>query len=544
MALTTLLLFSAVVLILAYFTYGKFVYKKFQLNNKREAPSHTYEDGVDYVPSKPIVVLGHHFASIAGAGPIVGPIIAVTFGWIPAVIWILLGGIFFGAVHDLGSLAASLRNQGKSIGVIIQNNIGKDGKRLFILFSFSTLILIIGVFADIIAKTFVSNPGVASASILFIILAIAFGTVNRFLGKDKRAFAIISVIGVVLMYYFVYLGMQLPFSLDYQSWIYVLLGYAFIASVTPVSMLLQPRDYLNSFLLYGLILSAVIGVFIANPEIQMSTEIHVNADNLGYLFPVLFVTIACGAISGFHSLVASGTTSKQLDKEGDAKVVGFGGMLIESFLAIISVGAVIVLSRGEYLERIGTEGPVSLFANGLGNMISSMGISEQFAVGFVALTVSAFALTTLDTCTRLARFTLQEYFEDVKSPIGAKISQNRYVSTSVVVFLSILLLASGSFTTLWPIFGSANQLLAALALLTIAVWLMRQKINATFVTIPMFFMFTVTLTSLGLFAWKNFQNQVYVLSIIAGLLFLLSLALIGLATKSLKKELVEPEKLG
>ncbi|SMD41829.1 carbon starvation protein [Aquiflexum balticum DSM 16537] len=542
MSLTALLVISAIILTTAYFTYGKYVYKKFGLDDSRKAPSHTYSDGIDYVPSKPIVVLGHHFASIAGAGPIVGPIIAVTFGWIPAVIWILVGGIFFGAVHDLGSMAASLRNQGKSIGVIIEKNIGKKGKQLFIVFSFSTLILVIGVFADIIAKTFVNNPGVASASLLFIGLAVAFGLVNKLIGSSKRAFLIISILGIILMYYFVFLGMQLPFVLDYQIWIYMLLGYAFIASVTPVSMLLQPRDYLNSFLLYGLIIAAVVGVFIANPEIKMDNEIHLNADNLGYLFPVLFVTIACGAISGFHSLVASGTTSKQLDKESDAKVVGFGGMLIESFLAIISVAAVIVLSRGEYLGRLGEEGPVPLFASGLGSMIASMGISESFAVGFVALTVSAFALTTLDTCTRLARFTLQEYFEDVKNPIGAKISQNRYISTMVVVLLSILLLASGSFTTLWPIFGSANQLLAALALLTIAVWLMRKKINATFVTIPMFFMFTVTLTSLGLFAWKNYQDKVYVLSLIAGLLFVLSISLIVLAGKSLRKEIEEPVK--
>lgn len=543
MSLIALLVVSAIILITAYFTYGKYVYKKFGLDDSRKAPSHTYSDGIDYVPSKPIVVLGHHFASIAGAGPIVGPIIAITFGWIPAVIWILVGGIFFGAVHDLGSMAASLRNQGKSIGVIIEKNIGRKGKQLFIVFSFSTLILVIGVFADIIAKTFVNNPGVASASILFIVLAVGFGLVNRLIGSSKIAFLIISLIGIILMYYFVYLGMQLPFVLDYQIWIYILLGYAFIASVTPVSMLLQPRDYLNSFLLYGLIIAAVVGVFIANPEIKMDNDIHVTADNLGYLFPVLFVTIACGAISGFHSLVASGTTSKQLDKESDAKLVGYGGMLIESFLAIISVGAVIVLSRGEYLGRLGEEGPVPLFASGLGSIISSMGISESFAIGFVALTVSAFALTTLDTCTRLARFTLQEYFEDVKNPIGAEFSRNRYLSTMVVVIFSILLLASGSFTTLWPIFGSANQLLAALALLTIAVWLMRKKINATFVMIPMFFMFTVTLTSLGLFAWKNYQDKVYVLSLIAGLLFVLSIALIALAAKSLRKEIEEPVRI-
>ncbi|WP_439487766.1 carbon starvation CstA family protein [Algoriphagus sp.] len=542
MNLAVLLLISAAILFIAYKVYGKIVYRKFGLNDKNPAPSHTHRDGVDYEPSKPIVVLGHHFASIAGAGPIVGPIIAITFGWIPAVIWILVGGIFFGAVHDLGSMATSLKTDGKSIGVIIRNQIGMKGKQLFVIFSFSTLILVIGVFADIIAKTFVTNPGVASASILFILLAIAFGIVNKLIGDKKTAFLIISVIGVILMYFFVYLGMKIPFALDYKIWILVLLAYAFLASVTPVSMLLQPRDYLNSFLLYGLIIAGVLGVFIANPEIQMSNEINVSDENLGYIFPVLFVTIACGAISGFHSLVASGTTSKQLNKESDAKLVGFGGMLIESFLAIIAVGAVVILSRSEYMDRLSGEGPVALFSTGLGGMIATLGISEEFAVGFVALTVSAFALTTLDTCTRLARFTLQEYFEDVPQATGQYLAKNRYVSTGIVVLFSILLLLSGEFTTLWPIFGSANQLLAALALLTIAVWLIKKNINALFVTIPMFFMFTVTLSSLGLFAWKNFQDEVYVLSIIAALLFILAISLMVLATKSLKKEVKEPAK--
>ena len=539
MSLTLLLLISAIILILAYRFYGSFVYKKFGLSDLQKAPSHRLRDGVDYEPSKPIVVLGHHFASIAGAGPIVGPIIAITFGWIPAVIWILVGGIFFGAVHDLGSMAASLKTDGKSIGVIIRNQIGAKGKQLFVLFSFSTLILVIGVFADIIAKTFIANPGVGSASILFIVLALAFGYVNRWIGNKNLAFVILTILGVVLMYYFIYLGTKLPIILDYKIWIICLLVYAFFASVTPVSLLLQPRDYLNSYLLYGLIIAAVLGIIVANPQMEMSTEIQVSSDSLGYVFPVLFVTIACGAISGFHSLVASGTTSKQLDKESDAKVVGFGGMLIESFLAIISVSAVVILSRSNYLERLTIEGPVSLFSTGLGGMIASLGISESFAVGFVALTVSAFALTTLDTCTRLARFTLQEYFEDMPQTAAQLMAKNRYLSTTVVIILSILLLASGEFTTLWPIFGSANQLLAALALLTIAVWLIKKKIPAGFVTIPMFFMFTVTLASLGLFAWKNFQDKGYVLAVIAALLFILAISLIILATKSLKNTFKE-----
>ncbi|WP_026947586.1 carbon starvation CstA family protein [Algoriphagus marincola] len=542
MSYTVILVLSAIILILAYRFYGNFVYKKFGLNDKKPSPAHTHRDGVDYEPSKPIVVLGHHFASIAGAGPIVGPVIAVSFGWVPAIIWILVGGIFFGAVHDLGSMAASLRTEGKSIGVIIRNQIGLRGKQLFVIFSFSTLILVIGVFADIIAKTFISNPAVASASFLFILLAVGFGIVNRLIGDRKKAFLLISIVGVALMYFSVYLGMLIPFALDYRAWIFLLLAYAFIASVTPVSLLLQPRDYLNSFLLYGMMLAAILGVIFSNPTIQMSSEITLTDQNLGYIFPVLFVTIACGAISGFHSLVASGTTSKQLDKVSDAKVVGFGGMLIESFLAILSVGAVVVLSKGEYLSRLGTEGPVSLFSSGLGGMIGSLGIPVEFAVSFVALTVSAFALTTLDTCTRLARFTLQEYFEDVKTPMGKTLSENRFVSTGLVVLFSALLLASGEFATLWPIFGSANQLLAALALLTIAVWMIRKKKNALFVTLPMFFMFTVTLASLGLFAWKNFQDQVYVLSLIAALLFVLAISLMVLATRSIKKEIKEPAK--
>jgi carbon starvation protein len=543
MSLIALLLISAIILIIAYFTYGKYVAGKLKISNKNITPAHTHKDGVDYIPSKTPVVLGHHFASIAGAGPIVGPIIAVAFGWIPAVIWILVGGIFFGAVHDITSMVASMRHSGKSIGVIIQKYIGQNGKQLFLIFSFATLILIIAVFADIIAKTFVNNPAAASASILFIGLAIAFGLINKFTSHKKGAFVIASVIGVALMYYFVYLSAEFPFLLSYEVWVGVLLAYAFIASVTPVSFLLQPRDYLSSFLLYGLMVFAVIGVVVANPEIKMDNQVNLNAENLGYMFPVLFVTIACGAISGFHSLVASGTTSKQIDKEKQTKVIGYGGMLIESFLAILSVGAVIVIRRTDYVGRLASEGPVTMFADGLGGIIAATGISPELAITFVALTVSAFALTTLDTCTRLARFSFQEYFEDVDNKVGKVFAGNRFIATTIVVILSVMLLFSGEFTTLWPIFGSANQLLAALALLSVAVWLIKIKVNPNFVLIPMFFMFAVTLSSLFLFAVSNFNKGIYVLAVIAGLLFLLSLVLIYLARNSLKKEMEIPVEL-
>ena len=536
MSLTVLLILSGFFLIIAYFSYGKFIASRLDITNTQPTPAHQLNDGIDYIPSNKLVVLGHHFASIAGAGPIVGPIIAVTFGWIPAVIWILLGGVFFGAVHDISSMTASLRHEGKSIGVIIQKYIGNGGKRLFLLFSFSTLILIIAVFADIIAKTFIKNPGVASASGLFILLAILFGVLNRKFESKKHAFLLLSILGVIGMYAFVYLGIQIPINCSYVIWIVLLLLYAFIASVTPMSFLLQPRDYLSSFLLYGLILLAVIGVFVVNPEIKMDNDIVFHSEEIGYLFPVLFITVACGAISGFHSLVASGTTSKQINKETDVKVVGFGGMLIESFLAIISVGAVMVVSRADYVSSLLTDGPVNMFADGMGSIIAGLGMSESFAVAFVALTISAFALTTLDTCTRLARFTFQEFFESEVNNSLNKYTQNRFISSLLVVSLSSLLLISGEFSSLWPIFGSANQLLGALALLAVGVWLIKSGKKAGFILIPMFFMFVVTLCSLFLLAYQNFNNEVYTIAIIASLLFILAIVLLFLAKKCLKKE--------
>ncbi|MFC6859152.1 carbon starvation CstA family protein [Zunongwangia atlantica] len=536
MNLIVLIIISAIILITAYYTYGKYVSKKLGVDNSNITPSNTLEDGIDYVPTKSPIVLGHHFASIAGAGPIIGPVIAVAFGWIPAVIWIIIGGVFFGAVHDMASMLASLRHKGKSIGYVIEKQIGAKGKVLFLIFSFSTLILIVGVFADIIAKTFINNPSVASSSILFIILAVVFGVVNKALKNSKYAFVITSIIGVVLMYFFVYLGKFIPINIGYNLWVIILLGYAFIASVTPVTLLLQPRDYLTSYLLYGLIIAAVIGIFIANPEVKMDNDIVFKSPDLGYIFPVLFVTVACGAISGFHSLVASGTTSKQLNKESDAKIVGYGGMLIETFLAILSVIAVMVISREEYVSQLLNHGPVSLFADGLGKIIAAIGISKQMATSFVALTVSAFALTTLDTCTRLARFTFQEYFDDKEHSTIKKVGANRYIATTVVILSSIVLLSTGEFDVLWPIFGSANQLLAALALLAIAVWLIKKRINASFVLIPMYVMFAVALSSLCLFAITNYQNGTYILAILAGALFLLAIVLLWLAKNSLKRE--------
>lgn len=335
MDLVAIVLASIVILSIAYRTYGFFLSRILNLDDTNRTPAHTQHDGVDYVPSKTGVVLGHHFASIAGAGPIVGPVIAVAFGWVPAILWILIGGIFFGAVHDLASLTASLRHLGKSIGEVIQRYIGDTGKTLFGIFAFATLILIIAVFMDIVAKTFVNVPAAASASMQFMGLAVVFGWL---MNRNLMPFWLLSTLGVVLMYGMVALGNLYPLALPYWVWIGILLTYCCFAAIAPVWVLLQPRDYLNSFLLYGMMLAGIAGIFVARPVIAMDAAVDFHVESLGYLFPVLFVTIACGAISGFHSLVASGTTSKQLDRETDARRVGYGGMLIESLLAVYRSG--------------------------------------------------------------------------------------------------------------------------------------------------------------------------------------------------------------
>ena len=532
MSVIAILAVSIAILLSAYRYYGSYIAGKLGIDNKNITPAHTRKDGVDYVPSNRFFVLGHHFASIAGAGPIVGPIIAVSFGWIPALLWILVGGIFFGAVHDIVSMTSSLRHRGKSIGEIIQQYIGDTGKKLFLIFAFATLMLVIAVFMDIVARTFVTVPGAASASLLFILLALLFGQIIHRFGFPIWPS---TVIGVFLMYFFVFVGEWFPLEVPYSIWIAILIAYIYLAAVTPVPFLLQPRDFLNSFLLYGMILFGIVGIFAANPRIQMDSSLNFHVEHLGYLFPVLFVTIACGAISGFHSLVASGTTSKQVDKEEDVKIIGFGGMLIETLLAVIAVMAVAVMTRSDFLTRLTEVGPVTLFSEGLGGFITTLGIPASVAISFVALTVSAFALTTLDTCTRLARFVLQEYAEDFRESIPGTVFQNRYFATIPVVIMSSLLLLTGQFEQLWPIFGSANQLLAALALLAGTVWLARSNVNPIFTVLPMIFMFAVTLLSLLVFAWNQIQSDSWFLSVISLSLFVLAIMLVVMARNSLRE---------
>ncbi|MEW6004163.1 MAG: carbon starvation protein A [Stygiobacter sp.] len=522
-----LVLIAFVLFITAYKVYGTYLQKLFDIDDNNVTPAHSMNDGVDYYPAKSPVLLGHHFASIAGAGPIVGPVIAAGFGWLPVYLWVVLGSIFFGGVHDYASIVASIRHQSKSIGFVIEKYIGISGKKLFLLFAWATLILVIAVFTIIVADTFTHIPSAGTSSILFMILAVLFGiSVYRL----KIKLWISTLVGVILLFLSIPAGNLFPLQLDTLTWQLILFAYIFIASVTPVWILLQPRDYLNSFFLYALIAGGLIGVFFAAPSINIPAFTTFSLDKVGYLFPALFVTVACGAISGFHSLVGSGTTAKQLNKETDAKMVGYGGMLIEGILAVLSLTAVASMVNEEFLDILVNKGPVPAFSLGVARFLHAIpffNLSIELGQTFTALAVSAFALTSLDTATRLARFMFQEFFE-VELKEDNKLNEtlrNRFVSTGITVGVGAALTFSGQTMSIWPVFGSANQLLAALALLALTAWVIKTKKNFIFILIPMLFMFSVTLTALGMLIYQNLIINNYTLSIISLLLFVLSIIL-------------------
>jgi len=530
-----LILAAIVIYIFSYNTYGKFISRKIEVDDLHSTPSHTQYDGVDYVPAKSPILLGHHFASIAGAGPIVGPVIAVAFGWVPVYAWVLIGAVFIGGVHDYTTIIASVRHQSKSIGQIIEVYIGISGKRMFLFFAWATLILIIAVFAIIVGNTFTSIPAVGTSAILFILLAIAFGiTIYRL----KVPLWIASIFGVILLFLSIYAGQVYPIVLSEDIWMIIIFAYIFVASITPVWILLQPRDYLNSYFLYAILFLGIIGILFAAPELNVPTFTEFHLEKLGFLFPALFVTVACGAISGFHSIVASGTTAKQLDKESDARLIGYGGMLIEGVLAVLSMLAVASLDHDLFIRTLVNDGPVTAFSIGVGNFITSvpiLNLSFESAQAFAALAVAAFALTTLDTATRLARYSFQEFFEvSGKTEVTTKWN-NRFTATAVTVLTGVALTFSGQTMAIWPIFGSANQMLAALALLAVTVWLSHSNKKYKFTIIPMYFMFAVTLAALLMLFFNNLvYNNNITLSIISLILFILAIVLGAKAYTAIK----------
>ncbi|NLL22614.1 MAG: carbon starvation protein A [Tissierellia bacterium] len=528
-----ILLVGLLLLLIGYVTYGSWLAKEWGIDPSRPTPAHELADGVDYVPAKKAVLLGHHFASIAGAGPITGPILASVFGWVPVFLWVVIGSIFFGGVHDFGSLVASIRHKGQSIGAVIKSSVGQREKQLFDIFSWLTLILVVAAFANIIVNTFVSNGAVATTSLLFIALAVAFGLVNQ---RTNLPLWLTTIVGVAILFACIWLGMLFPITASANVWWAVILVYIYIASVAPVWILLQPRDYLNSYLLYAMIIGAFIGIFIYRPGIQLPAFTGFKTSG-GYLFPMLFVTVACGAISGFHSLVSSGTTSKQLDSEKDAKMVGYGSMLIEGALAVVSLITAAYLTQADY-AALGN--PTLIFSNGVATFMSSFGIPFETGQTFVALAVSAFALTSLDTATRIGRFVFQEFFQTVDEKTGevkGSIISNMYVATAITVALGGALGLTG-YAKVWPIFGSANQLLAALALLAVAVWLKKQGRNFKMIVIPMIFMFTVTILALILLIYNNAitlgTTGNPILLVVASALLILAVILVTRASKQLR----------
>jgi len=537
-----LLIGAIIIFLLGYQFYARYLTRLFGVRPEKPTPAHLMQDGVDYIPTKMPVVFGHHFASIAGAGPIIGPVLGVYFGWVPVILWIVLGSVFVGAVHDFSAWFVSVRNKGRSIGHIIERYIGYTGRQLFLFFCFAALVLVVAVFAILVAKTFVSVPAVATASIFFVILALIFGFLTY---RRKMPLFLGSLIFVPLLFGGIYLGVRMPMDLTVlfgmsavaakHTWIIVLMVYVFAASVAPVWRLLQPRDYLNAYLLYGMIFLGFVGIVVAAPVVKIpafSGFVVEGPDGSGIkwgLFPILFVTVACGACSGFHALVASGTTAKQISSEKDIKPIGYGAMLVEGVVAVMALISVAVLTKNEFVSIMVAKGPVDAFASGIAGFSTAIGLPFKIGETFVALTISAFMLTTLDTATRLGRFAVQELCLAPRNARREKnaitmLLKNRWNATGLVTVLAGYLAFSGDAGKIWPVFGASNQLLAALTLLLVTVVLARKNKKISAVFIPFIFMTVVSSWALWELLRNNFARYNMVLS--AAAFFMLIMAVL------------------
>jgi carbon starvation protein len=541
--LVAILLIAVIAFVLAYTVYGRFLANRYELDDTRPTPSHTEYDGVDRVPAHKAILLGHHFSSIAGAAPIVGPIIAsLAFGWLPVVLWIILGTIFIGAVIDFSALVASIRHNARSIAEIARQYMSPVAYRLLLAFIWLTLVYVLTVFADLTATTFTDDGGVATSSLMFIVLAVLFGLA---INKMKIPLLRASLIFVPLVFLAVWAGQKMPLSADLipeiiagepkKTWALILILYCFLASTTPVWILLQPRDYLSSYLLYASVISGFVGILIGGFTIQYPAFTAWSVPPTGTLFPILFITVACGACSGFHSIVASGTSSKQLSKESDGKAIGYGGMLLEGIVAVIALATVIMLPKGDELTL---KAPLVIYGRGIANFLSVIGIPKKLGFSFGLLALSAFILTTLDTATRLGRYIFEELF-------NLKGKSSRYISTFATLILPAIFVLINlkdtkgnlipAWKAIWPVFGACNQLLAGLVALVIAVWLKKTGRRFGFILGPVFFMNTVTIWALVLLLR---QYRFTAVGIIAAVLLLLALVLIVEAFKTFKKIII------
>ena len=505
-----IVLIAAVCLIAGYTFYGSWLAKKWGIDPKAKTPAVAKNDGQDYVPTDGWTVFAHQFSSIAGAGPVTGAIQAAVFGWVPVLLWILIGGIFFGAVTDFGALYASVKNEGKSMGLLIEKYIGKTGKKLFLLFCWLFTLIVIAAFADMVAGTFNAyetvdgvtklsaqatvNGAAGSISLLFIAFAVVFGLLQKRLQWKGWKEMVLGLACTVAAFA---IGMNVPLVTSKATWTYLVFAYIFLAAVLPMWLLMQPRDFMTTFMFAGMILGAVVGLVVAHPKMNLPMYTGFHNATSGDLFPILFVTVACGAVSGFHSLVSSGTSSKTISNEKDMPMVGYGAMIVESLLGVVAlvvVGAVAVNGT----KPDGT--PFSIFSSGVAGFLEKMGVPVTVATVFMTMCVSALALTSLDSVARIGRMSFQELFlgdttDTAKMTPMQKVLTNKYFATVITLFFGYLL-TLGGYNNVWPLFGSANQLLAALVLIALAVFLKTTGRTGWTLYFPMGMMLVVTFTAL------------------------------------------------
>ena len=503
-----IVLIAAVCLLAGYVFYGRWLAKKWGIDPKAKTPAYTHEDGEDYVPTDGWTVFAHQFSSIAGAGPVTGAIQAAAFGWLPVLLWILLGGIFFGAVTDFGALYASVKNEGKSMGMLIKQYIGKTGRKLFLLFCWLFTLIVTAAFADMVSGTFngfvtdtatgeitksTVNGAAGSISIMFIAFAVVFGLIQK---KMKFTGWKEVVLGLVCMVACFVLGISFPIVATRETWNYVTFAYIFFAAILPMWLLMQPRDFMTTFMFIFMIAAAAIGLLVAHPTMNLPVYTGFHNEKLGDMFPILFVTVACGAVSGFHSLVSSGTSSKTISNEKDMLKVGYGAMILESLLAVLALCVAGAAASADGTAATGT--PFQIFSAGVAGFLEMFGIPVHIAQCIMTMCVSALALSTLDSVARIGRMSFQELFsvDDMEHAEGwRKLFCNKYFATVITLVFGYILTKVG-YTNIWPLFGSANQLLSALVLITLCVFLkVTGRTNKTLFP-PLIIMLCVTFTAL------------------------------------------------
>ena len=507
MSTLVIVLIAVVVLGAGYVFYGRHIAKKWGIDPKAKTPAVEINDGKDYVPTNGWTVFSHQFSSIAGAGPVTGAIQAAVFGWLPVLLWILIGGVFFGAVTDFGALYASVKNQGKSMGMLIEKYIGKLGRKLFTIFCWLFSLLIIAVFADMVSGTFnafdattgalsanaATNGSAGMVSIMFMVFAVIFGLIQKkFNFSGFKEF----LIGIVFIVASFAIGIKCPITLGKDGWSYVVFAYIFVAAIMPIWLMKQPRDYMTTIMFVCMILGAAVGLIIGHPTMNLPVFTGFKNEQLGTMFPILFVTVACGAVSGFHSLVSSGTSSKTIENEKDMRKVGYGAMILESVLSVLALWVAGAAAAKDGTPADGT--PFQIFSRGVAGFFEMFGVPVHFATVFMTMCVSALALTSLDAVARIGRMSFQEIFsvDDMKNAkLWRKIVCNPYFATIITLACGYVLTKIG-YQKVWPLFGSANQLLSALVLITLCVFLKVTGRSNKMLFPPMIIMLCVTFTAL------------------------------------------------